>query len=194
MTQRAKSGDRERAVTLSIALAAMVVCVALVACSPFSGADPSAEDGGADAVTQADGDGSSDSGVPANPDTGSPENDAEVVDATASFDAALCDGGFTHQFVVSSSKYSWTDCVPIGTYNQAQAKKACAAMGATGCAVDTALQALCGHPDGGFLSGQAASTISSGTTTWGWAWTVAAGGGLGWQMSAGVCYTSGSWN
>ena len=85
-------------------------------------------DGSANADTDTDGSVSADGGVMA--------NDANILDAGTDAPPQLCDGGpvYTHTAGLDTFDYpgdaggaDWTDCVPLGTYNQEQAMKACVA-------------------------------------------------------------------
>ena len=65
-------------------------------------------------------------------------------------DAGACDGSglVTHSTGVGQT---WTDCVPLGTYTQAEAEAACRANGGTSCVVNTcsgAGQAICDRDPG----------------------------------------------
>jgi hypothetical protein len=125
-------------------LFAIWICATICACGSFSGttnASTDTNDGGANTnkiVAASDGS--------TNPETSNSTVDAGNVDDDASDDASTvdsddaglqCEGGgpYTHSAGVASSgtgEATWTDCVPVGTHNQTQAGKACAAYNGTG--------------------------------------------------------------
>lgn len=96
--------------------------------APESGEDDAMTGTGADgAVVESDGDSAAKSG--ANDDGGDAAASEEGGDAAAP-DASDGCVVVTHSNGVGET---WQDCVPLGTYTQAQAEKACAAHSSTGC-------------------------------------------------------------
>ena len=101
-----------------------------------------------------------------------------------------CDGGglSTHHTGTGST---WTDCVPIGTYDQAEAIKACQAWcAANGCYAACFSTSVCGGENAVF-------GVSAGMTAeMGWSWMVAATAGdvERVDLNTGACTTAGTWN
>jgi hypothetical protein len=142
----------------------------LAACSPYSGEPPDPENSSTDA----------------GPDSGS-----DIVSNVVSGNKNTCDGGPIYTHTAGGDNYGpdagvayWADCVPVGTHNQAQAMKACAAWLALypaggSCRIDETLTA----------PGCNTSLTQTIAGDIGWMWD-----GGKFQMDQDGCHPDGNWN
>lgn len=188
---------------------AFFMSIALVACGSFSGTpgSPETADGGdtsevVPAPDGANGSSSADSGT----DTGVADVDSAATNTDAGTVAIECDGGagpFVHSAGINAAgtgNATWTDCVPLGTYNQVQAEAACAAWQGTSVGCETLNE--CDPSDGPCDTGCNANAKGTATRlpdgeyrVWLWAT-----GGIDWNgqqkecSSSITCCPGGNWN